>query len=89
MEEENEEEFNELYKNILNNIKNVRKIKRISQEEMGKCLGISGQAYGKIELGKSELTLKGYLIFCELLKIDWKEILLKSKNKCICKNNHS
>lgn len=63
------------YDQILTKIKNVRKARKINQSEIGEYLGISGQAYGKIELGKAEMGLKTFFKICDFLKLNSEDIL--------------
>jgi transcriptional regulator with XRE-family HTH domain len=57
-------------KKIINNIREKREEKRLTQEYMGSSLGISQNAYSKIELHQSKLTLERLLKISELLDVD-------------------
>lgn len=60
---------NQLLKNILVKIKETRKEKGITQEEMGEFLGITKTGYNEIENGKRNLSLKRFLMITEKLEI--------------------
>lgn len=56
-------------------IKLFRKGKNISQEEMGRHLGISKQQYGKYENGVHEMPLHYFTKACEYLGVSADYIL--------------
>lgn len=63
------------YQEILKKIKQARKSKRINQSDIGGHLGITGQAYGKMELGRAEIGLRTFFKICNYLNIDIINIL--------------
>ena len=56
-------------KEILEIIKNQRKIKKISQEEMALKIGIARTSYQAIELGKVKLTFEDFLKIIKILDL--------------------
>ena len=53
---------------ICDRIKKVREEKNYSQDHLGLALGISGQAYGKIEKGTTKITVMQLAQIAESLK---------------------
>ena len=69
-------------------IKNLRKIKNLSQEEVAELIHVSQSTYARMESGSSN-SWAGYIIpLCELYGIQPEE-LLKSDNIVIHNNNTS
>ena len=66
-------------KDIYNNIKTLRKEKKISQEEMAIRLDMFQANYGKLERGMTELTLSRLYKIAEILGIEIEVILGISK----------
>ena len=64
-------EFNRVMANIIG----YRNIKGISQSEMGDALGISQQAYSKMEKKKSPMSIEQYLIVCKTLEVKPSEFM--------------
>ena len=60
---------------ICTRIKTIREEKYISQDTIGKALGISGQAYGKIEKGSTDIRFIQLCIISEFLKIPFNQLL--------------
>ena len=56
-------------------IKRLRKQQGISQAAMAEKLGIAQNAFSKIELGKSDLTVARLYKIAEILKFDLLEVL--------------
>ncbi|MBE9601489.1 helix-turn-helix transcriptional regulator [Pedobacter sp. MC2016-24] len=56
-------------------IKILRKQHRISQATIAEKLGIAQNAFSKIELGKSDLTVARLYKIAEILKFDLLEVL--------------
>lgn len=69
-----EEVFCEMQTEIAN-IYELRKSKKLKQEEMSKILGISRPAYCAIEKGTTDLRLKHLKAICEHFNLTSKEIL--------------
>lgn len=63
------------YQDILNSLKKIRKYKKVNQSDIGAYLGISGQAYGKIELGKAEMGLKTFFKICLFLEVNPSDVI--------------
>lgn len=49
-------------------IRAIRESKNLSQEQMGKKLGLSQNAYSKIEIGKTEITLERLYQIAEIFE---------------------
>jgi transcriptional regulator with XRE-family HTH domain len=56
-------------KSVLENIHNLRRIREYSQDFMAYKLGISQNAYSKLESGKTPLTIDRYFKISDLLHI--------------------
>ena len=67
--------FSKDLKTIGKNIKEYRLSKKITQKELGKQLGVSGNTISYIELGKSACSLPILLELCSILKINLFDIL--------------
>lgn len=74
--------FSKDLKTIGKNIKEYRLSKKITQKELGKQLGVSGNTISYIELGKSACPLPILLELCSILNISLFDIL---KNTSIVK----
>ncbi|MEM6696763.1 MAG: helix-turn-helix transcriptional regulator [Bacteroidota bacterium] len=59
---------------ILDLIKQTRKFKKISQQEIAKELGISQDVYSKLERGKNELSIRRMIKIFRFLDIDANQI---------------
>ena len=75
MHDNNSTTMKQELKRIINNIREKREEKKFTQEYMGSSLGISQNAYSKIELHQSKLTLERLLLISELLEIDTATLL--------------
>lgn len=60
---------------VVENIKRIREIKRITQESVAKSLGMSVTAYGNIEQGDAGLNFKKLAEIAEALEVDELEIV--------------
>jgi transcriptional regulator with XRE-family HTH domain len=60
---------------IASRIRNVREYKRLSQEFVASRIGISQNAYSKIELGYSKITLDRFFHLANLLDVEVAELL--------------
>jgi transcriptional regulator with XRE-family HTH domain len=60
---------------IANNIRKVREFKNYTQDYLAAKLGISQNAYSKIELGYSKLTLDRFFHIAQILEIPILELL--------------
>ncbi|MGE6218617.1 helix-turn-helix domain-containing protein [Nubsella zeaxanthinifaciens] len=76
--------MNETYKKemqrIALRIRKVREYKNYSQEYLAKKIGISQNAYSKIELGYSKITLDRLFHIAKLLDVDTNELLMTKRN---------
>ena len=57
--------------NFLTIIKNKRESLRLSQTELANKLEITQSQYGKLESGKSQITLEQFIQICEILGLSW------------------
>jgi len=56
-------------------IRKIREGKNYSQDYLAAKLGISQNAYSKIELGYSNITLSRLASISDILEVDWVEII--------------
>lgn len=68
---------------VLEKIKEYRKRKLISQEEMSDMLGMSQNNYGKIERGDTELTVVRLLEISKILEIPVFELVGEDLNEIV------
>ena len=68
---------------ILEKIRNIRLSRGYTQEYMAEKLGIDTVNYGRIERGKSKLTLERFLKICEILQVSPTELLNNEKDEII------
>ncbi|EDM37496.1 possible transcriptional regulator [Pedobacter sp. BAL39] len=60
---------------VAGNIKKIRKIKSLTQEFLAAKLDISQNAYSKIELGHSKLTVERMYQIADILNVDVIQLL--------------
>jgi len=65
-----------LLQDIARNIKEARLLRNYSQDYLGRSLGISQNAYSKIELGKTEVTVTRLSLIAELLEVNVLDLIL-------------
>jgi transcriptional regulator with XRE-family HTH domain len=65
----------ELAKIIGTNIKNARLMRNYSQDYLANCLAISQNAYSKIELGKSQLTVERAFKIAAILEVSLEDLI--------------
>ncbi len=68
---------------ILEKIRNLRLSRGYTQEYMAEKLGIDTVNYGRIERGKSKLTLDRFLKICDILQVSPTELLNDNQNEII------
>lgn len=68
---------------IAQKIRKVREHKNFSQEYLAKKIGISQNAYSKIELGYSKITLDRFMHIATLLEVDTTELLGKKPSSSL------
>lgn len=68
-------------KKVLENIKALRAIRGYSQEYIAEKLGCDYSTYGKIENGKSSLSVNRLFQLAEILEVDPKKLLGKEEIK--------
>jgi len=74
---------------VLDKIRKMRDLKGIKQEDMAFFLGISQQAYSKLETGESELSLQKLEKITEKLEISFQTLLDFSPHNIFSQNNHN
>jgi transcriptional regulator with XRE-family HTH domain len=67
----------------ISHIKEIRKKKNYTQEEIADKLQLERTTYNKIEMGKTILTLDIVGKLCQILEVDISEILNIEQNKII------
>ncbi|MGY4384785.1 transcriptional regulator with XRE-family HTH domain [Pedobacter sp. UYP24] len=60
---------------VINNIKKVRHFKNYSQDYIAAKLNISQNAYSKIELGHSKITLERFFQIANILDVDEAQLI--------------
>lgn len=68
-------------KKILDNIKAIRAVKGYSQEYVANKLGCDYSTYGKIENGKSSLTVDRLFKLADILEVDVPRLLVDRDSK--------
>lgn len=64
---------------IVNKIKEIRIEKGYSQSDIGEMLGMSQNAYSKIELNQTRLTVAHLIIINDILETSFETLLLKEQ----------
>ncbi len=64
---------------IAKRIRKVREFKKISQQDLASKIGISQNAYSKIELGYSKISLDRLFLIAKLLDVDTLELLASKR----------
>ena len=64
---------------MLQKLRDVRKKRNKTMEEMGKALGVSKVAYWKIEHGKTKVSFEAAQQISEILNIDKDSLFLQNK----------
>lgn len=60
---------------VLANIRRSREALHLSQKEVADRLNMSQNAYSKLELGYTKLTLQHFLLIADALNVPYKNIL--------------
>ena len=68
-------DFSDKVKQITQNIRNIREQKSYSQEYMAMRMGVSQNAYSKIELSNSKLTVSRLIEIADILEVHIFELL--------------
>ena len=66
---------------LLKKIQEIRESKKITREEIGKLLYMTGENYKKIEYGSVRLTLETYLEICKILELSPMELLKENEEE--------
>jgi len=69
------EKYKKEMQRIAERIRKVREFKKISQQDLASQIGISQNAYSKIELGYSKISLDRLFLIAKLLNVDTLELL--------------
>lgn len=64
-------------------IRRERVIRRISQEELGKCIGVGKTMISAYELGKVSPDLEKLEIMCDRLGIDMVAVITEARDKYV------
>ncbi|WP_421751274.1 helix-turn-helix domain-containing protein [Croceimicrobium sp.] len=64
-----------VYSSIIEQVKIARKKRHKSQEDMALLLNLGRDAYRKMENGQSPLNLERFLIICDHLQIDPRDLM--------------
>ncbi len=65
----------EYLQKFANNLKRLRKLKGMTQDDLGAVEGISRSTIGMVETGKTDITLSKIKIIAESLNVHPKELL--------------
>jgi transcriptional regulator with XRE-family HTH domain len=68
---------------VPSNIRRIRELKHYSQGYLAIKLGMSRNAYNKIELGYNNITLSRLLNIAEILEVDVIELMNSSDNELV------
>ncbi|MCO5934965.1 helix-turn-helix domain-containing protein [Mucilaginibacter sp. RB4R14] len=74
-------EFQRKVEDIINNIRVIRERKNYSQDYIAMKMNSSQNAYSKLELGYSKLTLAKLLQICNILEVNLVDVLHPRKPK--------
>jgi len=66
---------NQLYVKVGQKIRQIRELKKITQQELAALCNIEKSNMSRIEAGRSNLTLKTMLIISDSLSIEIKDLL--------------
>ena len=72
---------------VASNIRKIREFRNYTQEYLAAKLEITQNAYCKIELGYSNLSLERFFKICEILEIDCRDLLQEEETSLIILNN--
>lgn len=65
----------EYLKKFANNLKKLRKLKGLTQDDLGSIEGISRSTIGMIETAKTDVTLSKIKLIAQVLEINPKDLL--------------
>lgn len=65
----------EYLQKFANNLKRIRKVKGITQDDLGAIEGISRSTIGMVETGKTDITLTKIKIIADALGVSPKDLL--------------
>ncbi len=70
-------------KMVASNIRKIREFRNYTQLYMAEKLGISQNAYSKIELGYSKISLEKLFLIASILEITSRELLLNCEKEVL------
>jgi transcriptional regulator with XRE-family HTH domain len=70
-------------KAIVANIRKIRSEKNYTQDYLAAKLGISQNAYSKVELGYSNITLNRLIEIADILEVDFVEFITREKKELV------
>ncbi len=70
-------------KAIVANVRKIRSEKNYTQDYLAAKLGISQNAYSKIELGYSSITLSRLIEIAEILEVDFVDFFIDEKKEVL------
>jgi transcriptional regulator with XRE-family HTH domain len=73
---------------IVSNIRKLRELRNYTQDYLAAKLRISQNAYSKIELGYSSVTLSRLIQISEILEVDLADLILKGEFKMESASEH-
>jgi len=71
---------------IGNKLKNLRKAKNMSQEEVAEFLNVSQSAYARMERGESASWANHFNRICEVFEVRPEDLVRKESESSICEN---
>lgn len=73
---------------MINRVKELRKLKKLTQKEFGERIGVSGDNISSIEKGKVKLTDRNISLICEKFNVN-EEWLREGKGEIFCQDEKS
>lgn len=83
------EVINNRIKNVAVNIRKIREYRNYTQEYLAMKLAISQNAYSKIELGYTKITLERLYQIAQILEVDLIELIKAEDSEVVQLLNHS
>ncbi len=66
---------------VLQNIRKLRESRRLTQEYVGFRLGVGQNAYSKLELGNTKITINHLLEIAHVLNVEPTKLLIEPREK--------
>jgi len=70
-------------KEVVSNIRKIREFRNYTQDYLAAKLGISQNAYSKIELGYSNITLSRLIEISEILEVDLADLIKPQSDQLV------